>query len=80
MTTTVRFFAAAAEAAGTNTTQVDAETLGGLQAALLDAHGPEFERVLARCSTLVDGVRTEDPATPLGPGVVVDILPPFAGG
>ena len=47
---------------------------------------PEYERmlclpvVLERCSLLVDGSRTGEPASPLPDGAVVDVLPPFAGG
>lgn len=76
----VRYFAGAAEAAGTDAEQVEAATAHELRVALVAAHGPGLERVLARCSLLADGVRLEDPATPLRPGVTVDVLPPFAGG
>ncbi|WP_342372942.1 MoaD/ThiS family protein [Propioniciclava soli] len=76
----VRYFAAAAEAAGVASETLDAPTLGALRARLVDAHGAGFERVLARCSVLVDGVHTEDPTTPLTHAALVDVLPPFAGG
>lgn len=76
----VRYFAAAAEAAGTPTESVEAGTLAELRAALVAAHGPAFERVLERCSVLVDGENTESPDTPLAQATLVDVLPPFAGG
>jgi sulfur-carrier protein len=78
--TTVRFFAAAAEAAGRDAEDVVATTLGELRAELVDRHGADLERVLARCSFLVGGVRADDPTTPVPDGVTVDVLPPFAGG
>lgn len=78
-TVTVRYFAAAAEAAGTATETVDATTAGELRAAMVAAHGADLERVLTRCSLLADGVRLSDDAAPLT-GATVDVLPPFAGG
>lgn len=78
--TTVRFFAAAAEAAGRDTEDVAAATLGDLRADLVGRHGAGLERVLQRCSFLVGGVRADDDATPVPDGVTVDVLPPFAGG
>lgn len=76
----VRYFAAAAEAAGCASESVEAETLGALRAALVAAHGPAFARVLERCSVLVDGSHTEAVNTPLAQATLVDVLPPFAGG
>lgn len=76
---TVRYFAAAAQAAGTSSATVEADTLAGLLAQLVDAHGEEFARVLARCTTLVDG-RAAAGDEPLERDSTVDVLPPFAGG
>ncbi len=76
----VRYFAGAAEAAGTDSERLAAATAGELRAVMVAAHGPELARVLDRCSLLADGVRLDDPATPLSPGATVDVLPPFAGG
>ncbi len=76
----VRYFAAAAEAAGVPNENVEAATLGALRRALVEAHGEGFAQVLARCSILVDGTHTESPETPLASGSLVDVLPPFAGG
>lgn len=77
---TVRYFAAAAEAAGTTTEQVDAGTAGELRAVLAARHGTGLERVLGRCALLHEGQRLDDPGNPLPVGAVVDVLPPFAGG
>ena len=38
------------------------------------------DRVLGRCSVLVDGARSEDRDLALALTATVDILPPFAGG
>jgi sulfur-carrier protein len=83
---TLRYWAAAREAAGTSEEPTAAPDL----AAALDeavarraGRGPQLARVLARCSFLVDGepVGVRDhAAVGLPPGAVVEILPPFAGG
>jgi molybdopterin synthase sulfur carrier subunit len=75
----VRYFAGAAQAAGTEAEQLAARTVGELRTLMLAAHGDELAQVLGRCSILVDGVRSEDSA-PIAPSDVVDVLPPFAGG
>ncbi|NMR19113.1 MoaD/ThiS family protein [Cellulomonas fimi] len=77
---TVRYFAAAAEAAGRASEPLDAPTVGALRAAMVGAHGPDLERVLTRCSLLVDGRRVDDETHRLADHDVVDVLPPFAGG
>lgn len=76
----VRFFAGAAEAAGTESEQLTASTAGELRAAIVAAHGAELERVLERCTLLADGVRLDSPSAPIEAGTTVDVLPPFAGG
>lgn len=76
----VRYFAGAAEAAGTATESLVAATAGELRAAMVAAHGEELERVLERCTLLADGVRLDSPSAPIAAGVTVDVLPPFAGG
>ena len=76
----IRFFAAVAEAAGTESTTVDVASVGGLRALLTDRHGAEFARILSRCSLLVNGTRAADDAVPLAGTDTVDVLPPFAGG
>lgn len=75
----VRYFAAAAEAAGRDEEQVTVEaTAGALRAWLADRYGPAMQQVLDAGSLLVDGTVTRDPARPLRSQV--DVLPPFAGG
>ncbi len=75
----VRYFAAAAEAAGRESEQVTAATTRQLRESMVDRHGAQLERVLSACSLLVDGV-VAGAETPLPAGAVVDVLPPFAGG
>lgn len=79
-TVPVRYFAGAAEAAGTDQESLHATTAGELRAAMVAAHGTELARVLDRCTLLAAGVRLDTPEAPLTPGVTVDVLPPFAGG
>ena len=78
-TVRVRYFAAAAEAAGREEEHVTVEaTAGALRAWLSERYGPAMEQVLDAGSLLVDGTVTRDPARPLRSQV--DVLPPFAGG
>ena len=77
---TVRFFAAAAEAASVDSAAVDAATIGDLRVRLIAEYGAGFERVLALCSLLVNGARATDDAVTLTEFDTVDVLPPFAGG
>ena len=77
---TVRYFAAAAEAAGVTTETLPAGSVGDLVASMVRSHGQGLQNVLAWCSLLAAGVRVSDDATLLADGVTVDVLPPFAGG
>jgi molybdopterin converting factor small subunit len=80
---TVRYWAAARDAAGVTEEPLQADTLAAVIAAATERHGPRLAEVLARCSFLVDEepAGRRDPATiPLRPGSVVEALPPFAGG
>lgn len=77
----VRYFAAAAEAAGREEETLDVPepaTVGALRAVLRARYGSAMDRVVATGSFLVDGVVARDDARPLG--AAVDVLPPFAGG
>ncbi|MFD1716803.1 MoaD/ThiS family protein [Georgenia deserti] len=84
----LRYFAAAAEAAGTSSEDLAVRadcTVGELVETLTVAHGPQLGRVLAISSLLVDGqtrVVADDGAARLSGAaeVGVDVLPPFAGG
>ncbi|MBZ2199192.1 MoaD/ThiS family protein [Occultella gossypii] len=77
--TQVRYFAAAAEAAGRHGESLAASTVGELRALMITRHGETLEGVLSRCSLLVDGVASPDDVF-LDDDTVVDVLPPFAGG
>lgn len=75
----IRYFAAAAEAAGTEEETMPAvPTVGELRASLIERYGDGMRRVLASGSFLVDGVVSRDDARAVG--ARVDVLPPFAGG
>jgi molybdopterin synthase sulfur carrier subunit len=75
----VRYFAAAAEAAGREEEHLPAlSTVGQLKSLLVERYGDAMARVVASGSFLVDGVVSRDDARLLGERV--DVLPPFAGG
>lgn len=79
---TVRYFAAARAAAGTETESLRVAA-GTTVAALVESlatRGPELAKVLARCSFLCDGIAVRDQAAELTNGQIIDVLPPFAGG
>ncbi len=79
---TVRYFAAARAAAGTESETVTLRT-GATVAELVDdlaVRGTRLATVLSRCSYLCDGIAVRDDATALSAGNTLDILPPFAGG
>jgi molybdopterin converting factor small subunit len=78
---TVRYWAAAKQAAGVAEEPFEAATLGELVKKV--TKNPDMERVLGRSSFLVDGVPAgkRDPHTiDLPEGATVEVLPPFAGG
>jgi sulfur-carrier protein len=82
---TMRYWAAAKEAAGVAEEILDAQTLAGAIAAALARHGqdPRLRTVLARSSFLVDGSAVggggaEEVVLP--EATVIEVLPPFAGG
>lgn len=86
-TVTVRYWAGARAAAGTAEDTFDVDggvTLARLLERVLERHGDDrMARTVAVCSVLVgeQPVRSQDPATVVvGPGAVVELLPPFAGG
>ncbi len=80
---TVRWFAAAGEAAGLPEESFEVAgptTTAALLARAVDAHGPRLLQVLGACSVLVDGRLDEHRDRELSAGVTLDVLPPFAGG
>lgn len=76
--TRVRYFAAAADASGTDAEERTETTLAALRAAVIDEH-PALADILPRCAVMVDGVRS-DGDLPLVDVDLIDVLPPFAGG
>ncbi|KQQ66733.1 MoaD/ThiS family protein [Microbacterium sp. Leaf320] len=80
LTTTVRvrYFAAAAEAAGTDSEERGEGSLEQLRAAVVAEH-PALADILPRCAVMVDGVRSDDDRS-LDGAQLIDVLPPFAGG
>ena len=83
---TLRYWAAAKDAAGISEEKVDASTLAEALAAGLVAAGDKSGRlrqVLARSSFLVNGEpagKRAPEAISLADDAVVEVLPPFAGG
>lgn len=82
---TLRYWAAAKEAAGLADEPYEAQTLAEALAAARERHAdrPRFAEVLTRSSFLIDGtpVGVRDHASvTLADGNVVEVLPPFAGG
>jgi molybdopterin converting factor small subunit len=82
---TVRYWAAAKQAAGVAEETLDGATLADVLAAALARHpgAPSLKEVLARSSFLIDGeqaaARPPENVT-MHDGAVVEVLPPFAGG
>ncbi|WP_131748772.1 MoaD/ThiS family protein [Frankia sp. Cppng1_Ct_nod] len=80
---TIRYWAAAREAAGVSEEQQNAETLAELLEVVSDRHPGTLASVLARCAFLVDDApvgRRQHLGVMLADGCVVEVLPPFAGG
>lgn len=80
---TVRYFAAAAHAAGLAQEVVELapeSTLADLVDELVTRHGDRLDQVLERSSLLVDEVVGRDRAARLPASATIDVLPPFAGG
>lgn len=77
-TVTVRYWAGAAAAAGTETDLVTAATVGEAVDAAVALH-PELARIAPVCALLLDGVRAKR-HTPAPEGSTLELLPPFAGG
>jgi molybdopterin synthase sulfur carrier subunit len=79
---TVRYFAAARAASGSETEQLMV-CPGATVEELVDGlagRSQTLARVLTRCSFLCDGLAIRDRAQLLREGDTIDVLPPFAGG
>lgn len=80
---TIRYWAAAKDAAGTAEDAVEADTVAAAVAWAVAHHGQRLAAVLERCTYLVDDdpvSRRELARARLADGAVVEALPPFAGG
>lgn len=79
---TIRYFAAARAAAGTESETLvvrPGTTVAGL-VERLGVRGSRLATVLSRCSYLCDGIAVRDESATLRSGETIDVLPPFAGG
>ena len=80
---TIRYWAAAREAAGVTEEPYDATALAAALETAAAGRDDRFRQVLRRCSYVIDGApvgaRAHD-AVSLPEGGVVEVLPPFAGG
>jgi sulfur-carrier protein len=81
---TIRYWAAAKDAAGVPEQQLTADTLAAALAAAVAANdSAQLSAVLSRSSFLIDGNPVGRRATEsvlLADGNVIEVLPPFAGG
>lgn len=81
---TIRYWAAARDAAGVAEERYEAGTLAELIDLATGRHeGHQFSQVLGCCSFLVDGAPVgarDHGAIALDDGATVEALPPFAGG
>ncbi len=79
---TIRFFAAAAAAAGRDSAEVTVTPGSSIHDALCELSGQSDEMglVMQKCSYLCDGVAVRDRAVVLRAHQTIDVLPPFAGG
>ncbi len=79
MSITVRFFAAARQAAGVSELSAQNQTLSALLEELSNS-SDALARIIPQCSVLVNELSSHDRNVDLHDGDVVDLLPPFAGG
>ena len=76
---TLRLFASAREAAGTNHAEIDGVDVGEILATAITRYGEPFAAVLGTCKVWVNG-EPADSSTPVGPSDEVAVLPPVSGG
>jgi sulfur-carrier protein len=75
---TIRYWASARAAAGCDSERLAGYDVSDLLEAAVAAHAG-LAAVLAVCTILLDG-RVVSASEPLSEGVVLEVLPPFAGG
>lgn len=81
MSVTLRLFAQAKDAAGTDRGAFEADSVGELLDRAAAAYGDEFAAVLGRSRIWLNGQEPADGAeTALVPGDEVAVLPPVSGG
>lgn len=80
----VRYFAAAADAAGRDEETITVQpgtTIDQVRTDLGQRHGEQLAQVLQLCSFLLDGQAAEaQESLPESQRAQIDVLPPFAGG
>ena len=76
---TLRYFAAAREAAGIGRETVAGDDVAAVLAEATSRHGAGFAGVLGTCKVWVNG-EPADLGSPLGEGDEVAVLPPVSGG
>ena len=80
-TVSLRLFAAAREAAGSSSAEIEAHTVGEVLEVARARFGSEFSAVLAGSRVWVDGEEPADgDATTVTDGCEVAVLPPVSGG
>jgi molybdopterin converting factor small subunit len=82
-TGTIRYWAAAREAAGAAEEPYTAATLAEALETARTTHSDKLAEILRRCSYLVDDAPVggrDHIAVTLSDGGAIDVLPPFAGG
>lgn len=78
----IRFFAGAAEAAGTPSRILDVAPEQTIDYVVQQVVGDDerLAKVLGASSLLLDGARVRDRSVAVGSATQLDVLPPFAGG
>ena len=76
---TLRLFASVREAAGTNSVDIDAATVGGMLEAARTRFGEAFSAQADTCRVWKNGEPAVD-ADAVGPNDEVALLPPVSGG
>lgn len=76
---TIRLFASAREAAGTDRDHLEGSTVGEVLDAAVDRFGPDFAVVLASCKVWCNGEPAER-TDAVGTDDEVAVLPPVSGG